>query len=194
MGEDTQGLRRDIQDTRGELTRDVDALTEKVRPSRILDRGVQRTRDRMSDMKDRVMGGAEDAAGSVREGVSSAGETVTDTASDAAVAVKKKTRGNPLAAGLIAFGAGWLVSSLLPATEKETQLTSKAVDTAKEYGQPLAHEAADVTAQIGQDMKSPTQQAVQSVKSTAADAASTIKDEGRSSASTIADQAKPSNS
>ena len=45
------------------------------------------------------MGGAEDAAGSVREGVSSAGETVTETASDAAVAVKKKTRGNPLAAG-----------------------------------------------------------------------------------------------
>ena len=34
MGEDTDGLRRDIQDTRGELTRDVDALTEKVRPSR----------------------------------------------------------------------------------------------------------------------------------------------------------------
>ena len=194
MGEDTDGLRRDIQDTRGELTRDVDALTEKVRPSRILDRGVQRTRDRMSDMKDRVMGGAEDAAGSVRDGVSSAGETVTDTASDAAVAVKEKTRGNPLAAGLIAFGAGWLVSSLLPASEKETQLASKAVDTAKEYGQPLAHEAADVAAEIGQDMKSPAQEAVQSVKSTAADAASTVKDEGRSSASTIADQAKPSSS
>ena len=32
MGEDTDGLRRDIQDTRGELTRDVDALTEKVSP------------------------------------------------------------------------------------------------------------------------------------------------------------------
>jgi uncharacterized protein YjbJ (UPF0337 family) len=57
-------------------------------------------------MKDRVMGGAEDAAGSVREGVSAAGETVTDSASDAAVAVKEKTQGNPLAAGLIAFGAG----------------------------------------------------------------------------------------
>ena len=192
MGEDTHGLRRDIQDTRGELTRDVDALTEKVRPSRILDRGVQRTRGRMSKMKDRVMGGAEDAAGSVRDGVSSAGETVTDTASDAAVAVKEKTQGNPLAAGVIAFGAGWLVSSLLPASEKETQLASKAVDTAKEYGQPLAHEAADVAAEIGQDMKSPAQEAVQSVKSTAADAASTVKDEGRSSASTIADQAKPS--
>ncbi len=35
MGEDTQGLKRDIEDTRGELTRDVDALAEKVSPSRI---------------------------------------------------------------------------------------------------------------------------------------------------------------
>jgi gas vesicle protein len=192
MGEDTQGLRQDIDDTRGELTRDVDALTEKVSPSRIFDRGVQRTRGRMSDMKERVMGSAEDAVGSVRGGVSSAGDSVSDTASDAAIAVKEKTQGNPLAAGLIAFGAGWLVSSLLPASEKETQLASKAVDTAKEYGQPLAHEAADVTAQIGQDMKTSAQEAVQSVKSTAADAASTVKDEGRSSASTIADQAKSS--
>ena len=192
MGEDTKRLSRDIEDTRGELTGDVDALAEKVGPGRILDRGVQRTRGRLSNMKDRVMGGAEDVSGSVREGVSSAGESVAETASDAAVAVKEKTRGNPLAAGLIAFGAGWLVSSLLPGTGKETQLASKAVDTAKEYGQPLAHEAADITAEIGQDMKTSAQEAAQSVKSTAADAASTIKDEGRSSTSTIADQAKSS--
>jgi hypothetical protein len=192
MGEDTQGLRQDIDDTRSELSRDVDALTEKVSPSRIVDRSVERTKGRLSSMKERVMGSAEDAVGSVRGGVSSAGDSVSDTASDAAVAVKEKTQGNPLAAGLIAFGAGWLVSSLLPASEKETQLASKAVDSAKEYGQPLAHEAADVTAQIGQDMKTSAQEAVKSVKSTAADAASTVKDEGRSSASTIADQAKSS--
>ena len=110
----------------------------------------------------------------------------------AAVAVKEKTQGNPLAAGVIAFGAGWLVSSMLPASEKETQLASKAVDTAKEYGQPLAREAADVTAEIGQDMKSPAQEAVQSVKSTAAEAASTVKDEGRSSAETVKEEVKPS--
>jgi Protein of unknown function (DUF3618) len=192
MGEDTDGLRRDIDDTRGELSRDVDALTEKVSPSRIVDRSVERTKGRLSSMKERVMGSAEDAVGSVREGVSSAGDSVSGTASDAADTVRQKTQGNPLAAGLIAFGAGWLVSSLVPASEKETQLATKAVDTAKEYGQPLAHEAADVTAQIGNDMRSPAQQAVQSVKSTAADAASTVKDQGHTSASTIADQAKPS--
>jgi uncharacterized protein YjbJ (UPF0337 family) len=192
MGEDTEGLRRDIEDTREELSRDVDALTEKVSPGRIVDRGIERTKGRLSGMKDRVMGSAEGAVGSVREGVSSAGGTVSDTASGAADTVKHKTQGNPLAAGLIAFGIGWLVSSLVPASEKEAELAGKAVDAAKEKGKPLAQEAADVGAQIGQDLKDRAQEAAESVKSTAAEAASTVKYEGRSSASTVAEEVKPS--
>jgi Protein of unknown function (DUF3618) len=192
MGEDTEGLRRDIEDTRGELSRDVDALTEKVSPSRIVDRGIERTKGRLSGMKDRVMGTTEDAVGSVRGGVSSAGSTVSDTASGAADTVKQKTQGNPLAAGLIAFGFGWLVSSLVPASEKEAEIAGKAVDAAKEKGKPLAQEAADVGAQIGQELKGRAQEAAESVKSTATEAASTVKDEGRSSASTVADEVKSS--
>jgi hypothetical protein len=190
MGEDTEGLKRDIEGTRGELTRDVDALAEKVSPSRIVGRGVDRTKGRLSNVKDRVMGTAQDAAGSLGDGVSSVGDAVSGTASDAAGVVKEKTQGNPLAAGLIVFGAGWLVSSLLPASQKETELATKAVDTAKEYGEPLAHEAAGVGAEIGEGMKGRAQEAVESVKSTATDAASTVKDEGRSSASTVTDEVK----
>jgi Protein of unknown function (DUF3618) len=190
MGEDTEGLKRDIEDTRGELTRDVDALAEKVSPSRIVGRGVERTKGRLSTMRDRVMGTAQDAAGSVGDGVSSVGEAVTGTASDAAGVVKEKTQGNPLAAGLVVFGAGWLVSSLLPASQKEVELAGKAVDTAKEYGEPLAHEAAGVGAEIGEGMKGRAEEAVESVKSTATEAASTVRDEGRSSASTVADEVK----
>lgn len=192
MGEDTQGLRRDIEDTRGELSRDVDALAEKVSPSRIVDRGLERTKGRLSHMKDRVMGSAEDAVGTVREGVSSAGGTVSDTASGAAVTARQKTQGNPLAAGLIAFGAGWLVASLVPASEKEAELAAKAVDAAKEHGKPLAREAANVGSQIGQDLKERAQEAAESVKSTAAEAATTVQEEGRSSASTVAEEVRPS--
>jgi hypothetical protein len=190
MGEDTDGLRRDIEDTRSELSRDVDALTEKVSPSRIVDRGFERTKGRLSRMKDRVMGSTESAVGSVREGVSSAGGTVSDTATDAVDTVKQKAQGNPLAAGLIAFGIGWLASSLIPASEKEAELAGKAVDTAKERGKPLAREAADVGSQIGQDLKDRAQEAAESVKSTATEAASTVRDEGRSSASTVAEEVK----
>jgi hypothetical protein len=192
MGEDTEGLKRDIEDTRGELSRDVDALAEKVSPSRIVDRSLERTKGRLSNIKDRVMGSTEDAASSLRGGVSSAGSSVSDTATDAAETVKQKTQGNPLAAGLIAFGAGWLLSSLIPASEKEAELAGKAVDVAKERGKPLAEEAAGVGAQIGQDLKDRAQQAAESVKSTAAEAASTVKDEGRSSAETVKEEVKPS--
>ena len=188
MGEDTEGLRRDIEDTRDDLSRDVDALAEKVSPSRIVDRSLERTKGRLSDMKDRVMGSAEGAVSSV----SSAGGTVGDTASGGVDTVKQKTQGNPLAAGLIAFGAGWLLSSLIPASEKEAELAGKAVDAAKEHGQPLAREAADVGSQIGQDLKDRAQQAAESVKSTAAEATSTVKDEGRSSAETVKEEVKPS--
>ena len=194
MGEDTEGLKRDIEETRGELSRDVDALAEKVSPSRIVDRGLERTKGRLTNIKDRVMGSAEGTAGTVRGGVSSASDTLTDSASGAADTVREKTQGNPLAAGIIAFGAGWLISSLIPASEKEAQVAGKAVDAAKEYGQPLAKEAADVGSQIGQDLKDRAQAAAESVKSTAADAASTVKEEGRSSAETVKEEVKPSTS
>ena len=180
MGEDTQGLRRDIENTREELSRDVDALTEKVSPSRIVDRSLERTKGRLSDMKDRVMGSAE-----------SAGGTMTDTASGAADTVKQKTQGNPLAAGLIAFGAGWLLSSLIPASEKEAELAGRAVDVAKERGKPLAREAADIGSEIGHELKDRAEEAAESVKSTTTVAASTVKAEGRSSASTVAEEVRP---
>jgi Protein of unknown function (DUF3618) len=194
MGEDTEGLRRDIEDTRGELSRDVDALAEKVSPSRVVDRGVQRTKNRLTNVRERVMGSAESAAGTVRGSVSSAGDTLTDTASDATDTVRNKTQGNPLAAGLIAFGAGWLISSLLPPTEKEAELAGKAVDAAKERGKPLAQEAAGVGSQIGQGLKDRAEEAAESVKAAAAAAASTVKEEGRSSTETVKEEVQPRSS
>jgi hypothetical protein len=50
--------------------------------------------------------------------------------------------GNPLAAGLIAFGAGWLVSSLLPATRREQELADQAKQVAQEKVQPVAQQVA----------------------------------------------------
>ena len=39
-----------------------------------------------------------------------------DATHDAKRAAKQRTQGNPMAAGLVALGAGWLVGSLLPAS------------------------------------------------------------------------------
>ena len=135
MTSDPDQIRGNIEQTQQNLSANVDALTEKVSPPKIMQRRVQQTRSSMTNVKDKIMGGTaertSDLGGTVSSSASSARDTVASSASSAADAVgsapdlaRQRTRGNPLAAGLIAFGAGWLVASLLPATESEQQVAA----------------------------------------------------------------------
>jgi hypothetical protein len=91
-----------------------------------------------------------------------------------------------LAAGVIAFGAGWLIASLLPATEKEQRAATAVKDKASEHSDTLTAPLKDAA----ENLREPAQQAAESVKSSAADAASTVKDETRSATGDVAGQAK----
>ena len=203
-------IRRQIEDTRRELSYDVDALNEKVNPARVVDRRVTAAKGRLTSVKERVMGSAQDttssahgmashAAGSVQGAASSTAGSVQDAASTAVDAVQqapqqivRQTQGNPMAAGLIAFGVGWLVSSLLPASEKETQLASQAESAVREHKDTLLEPAKQAAQEVGEQLKPAAQQAMEEVKSTAQDAASTVKDEGQSAAEDVQGQAKQS--
>ncbi|TFV86024.1 DUF3618 domain-containing protein [Blastococcus sp. CT_GayMR16] len=208
---DPDVIRRQIEDTRRELSYDVDALNEKVNPARVVDRRVTAAKGRISNLKEKVMGSAQDttssaqgmasnAAGSVQGAASSAVDTVSGAASSAAGAVQqapdaivKQTQGNPMAAGLIAFGVGWLVSSLLPASEKEKQLAQQAETAIRENKDALLEPAKQAAQEIGEQLKPAAQDAVESVKATAQDAASTVAEEGKSAAADVqgtAQQAK----
>jgi len=207
---DPDVIRRQIEDTRRELSYDVDALNEKVNPTRVVDRRVSAAKGRFSGMKDKVMGSAQDtrssargnasdAAGSVQDAASSAAGTVSDAASSAAHAVQqapdtitRQAQGNPLAAGLIAFGVGWLVSSMLPASEKETQLASQAESAVREHKDTLLEPAKQAAQEMGDQLKPAAQQAVEEVRSTAQDAVGTVKDEGQSAAQDVQGQAQQS--
>lgn len=175
MGQDTGRMSRDIEDTREDLSRNLDALSDKVSPSRMVERRVQRARGGLYRMRDKVMGSAH----GVGDTASSVGSTVSDTASSTAGTVREKTEGNPLAAGLIAFGAGWLVSSLMPPSQKETEIAGKLVDVAKEQGQPIAQEAAQVGREMGGALKEKATEAAQDVRSSAEDSAKHVADEAR---------------
>jgi gas vesicle protein len=105
-------------------------------------------------------------------------------------AVVRQTRGNPLAAGLIAFGAGWLVSSLLPASQREQELAEQAKQRASEIGQPLVDAAKDAAMEMKDNLQEPAQHAVESVRDTAADAGRTVTEEGRSAAQDVQDHAQ----
>ncbi|CAA9257025.1 MAG: hypothetical protein AVDCRST_MAG57-2419 [uncultured Blastococcus sp.] len=207
---DPDVIRRQIEDTRRELSYDVDALNEKVNPARVMDRRVTAAKGRMTNLKEKVMGSAHDttaqtrgaasnAAGSVQGAASSAADSVQNAASSAVGAVQsapdtivRQTQGNPLAAGLIAFGVGWLASSLLPATQKEQQLAQQAETAFRENKDALLEPAKQAAQEIGDQLKPAAQQAVDSVKSTAQDAASTVAEEGKSAASDVQGQAQQS--
>jgi hypothetical protein len=205
---DPDVIRRQIEDTRRELSYDVDALNEKVNPARVVDRRVTAAKGKMTNLKEKVMGSAHDttyhaqgaassAAGSVQSAASSAADSVQGAAASAATAVQqapdtivRQTQGNPLAAGLIAFGVGWLVSSLLPASEKERQLAQQAETAIRENKDALLEPAKQVAQEIGDELKPAAQQAVESVKATAQDAASTVAEEGKSAAADVQGKAK----
>ncbi len=201
MGEDAQQqqLTHEIARTRDDLTRDVDALSDKVSPSRVVERRVQRTRYGLARMKDRVMGSAQQGTGAVAgtaQSVTGTAQSVAETASDAASStaetVRERTEGNPLAAGLIAFGVGWLVSSLLPPTEREKRAAGAVVDVAKERGGPVAQEAASVGKEVGEKLKEKASEAAEEVKSTAQQGAQHVAEEGKSAASTVKEEVSSS--
>jgi ElaB/YqjD/DUF883 family membrane-anchored ribosome-binding protein len=207
---DPDVIRRQIEDTRRELSYDVDALNEKVNPARVVDRRVSAAKGRVTNLKEKVMGTAQDttyqaqgmasnAASSVQGAASSAADSVQSAASSAVGAVQqapdtvvRQTQGNPLAAGLIAFGVGWLVSSLLPASEKEKQLAQQAESAVKEHKDTLLEPAKQAAQEMGEQLKPAAQDAVESVKSTAQDAATTVTEEGKAAAADVQGQAQQS--
>jgi hypothetical protein len=207
---DPDVIRRQIEDTRRELSYDVDALNEKVNPARVVDRRVSAAKGRVTNLKEKVMGTAQDttyqaqgmasnAASSVQGAASSAADSVQSAASSAVGAVQqapdtvvRQTQGNPLAAGLIAFGVGWLVSSLLPASEKEKQLAQQAESAVKEHKDTLLEPARQAAQEMGEQLKPAAQDAVESVKSTAQDAATTVTEEGKAATADVQGQAQQS--
>ena len=120
------------------------------------------------------MGTADD----VRHTGSSAASSVGEAVSDAPRVVARKTQGNPLAMGLIAFGVGWLTSALIPATEPERKAAAKA----REAAAPLAEEVKGAAKEAAEHLREPAKDAATAVKDTATDAASSMKEEGAAAA------------
>jgi hypothetical protein len=127
--------------------------------------------------------------GAADSGASSAGEMVSsvqDAVTGAPDQVKQQAQGNPIAAGLIAFGAGMLLSSLFPVSRPE----ARAAAAVKEQAQPLVDEMTEAAKDAASNLQEPAQQAIESVKATAADAVDTVKEEGASAARDVKAQAQ----
>jgi gas vesicle protein len=188
MSENPDAIRADIEATRARLGTNVDAVADKVTPSNIVHRQTDKVKDAVFGVKDKVMGAADTATSNVHSVTGSAGSGISSSIGDAGSAIADaphraavKTQGNPLAAGLIAFGAGLLVSSLIPPSQKERE----AAEALKNAAEPVTTQLTDAAKDMAEGLKEPAQEAMENVKATATDAVQTVKDEGQGSVSDV---------
>jgi hypothetical protein len=194
MAQNTLEVRRDIERIRAELDETLDALGDHVRPSRIAERRTRSIRRTFTSARERVMGSASDVASTAGSGLHGAQEQLAGTAKDAPQWVAQEKRGNPLVAGMVAFGVGLLLGSLAPPTEAERHAVDAMSDqlepvrqAAMEAAGSVREQAVDATREAAGHVKGEMQHAAQQVGSTAQDSASDMKDQAQQAAHQVAE-------
>jgi gas vesicle protein len=192
MGQTTEELNTQIADTRDALASDLDALQDKVSPRAVVRRRTSAVGDRWRGMRSKVMGSGGSvnpmSSPSSQTGGSGAVDRLKGGAGDLAGTAEDRVTGSPLAAGLVAFGAGMVIAGLIPASEKESELSQRAVDTVKEHGQPVMDAAKSAGQEMAEGMKDQASQAAQQVKDTASESAQRVTEEGKSSTQRVASE------
>jgi hypothetical protein len=177
MSNNPDRIRADIEQTRADLSADVNALGDAVSPGNIARRQADKVKGGVTGLKDKVMGTADDDPMS---------PSVGDRVEDAGRSVRRKAQGNPLAAGLVALGAGWLLGSLIPASERERQ----AAVAAKDKAQPVTEEVKTVAQDVGEHLKEPARESAEALKASAQNAAETVRDQGQDRAEQVRSSAQ----
>ena len=210
--DDPEVLRRQIADTRANLSRDVNALGDAVSPGNVAKRQAEKVTDGVKDagrsIKEKIMGSddpydtypstpgagqrAQWAAQDAGDTVSDAASSARDAVADAPAMARRKTQGNPLAAGLIALGAGWLLGSLLPSTERERELAVSAKEQAQEKGQPVVEEAKAAAQQVVDNVRPQAEEAAEDLKVSAQEGADNVKGEASTQTEDVKDSAQDS--
>jgi gas vesicle protein len=191
MSQDPDQIRREIEQTRQGLGETLEDIEDKVSPARIKDRQVDRVRSGLQSVRERVMGSNDDPYSSsgpgVGQRVGDAAGSARDTLAQAPNQAIRQARGNPLAAGLVAFGGGMLLASLLPSTEPEQQAAQALRDR---YEEPVKEGLQQVGQEAKERLQGPAQEAAESVKQTAQEGVERTKGDAQSSAQQVQDDAQ----
>ena len=189
MAQVSQELRQDIERIREDLDTTLDALGERVSPRRIARRRTAAVRSRATRVRTAVMGSTQEsgsamtdqarhAAGSAKESAQQVAGRAADDVRAAPETIQQQTQGNPLAAGLIAFGAGLLVATLFPPSEAE----QRAAGTVQARVEPLKDQALEAGREVKDHLQESARESAQQVKETATEATQEVKQQAQSSA------------
>ena len=195
-----EDIRQEIERTRAELSENVNALGDSASPGNIARGQVDKVKEGAAGLKERVFGSPDDPydegmAGDARSRLGETGDNASgmvsdarDAVSDAPGQVKSRTRGNPIAAGLIAMGIGALIGGLIPASQKETE----AAHQLKEAAEPLVDQAKQVMDEAKDNLQPVVQDAVGSMKDVVQDAGENVKQDASQAKDEVTDKAKTS--
>jgi len=175
----------------------LEAIGDRLSPDRVMERRKAAVKLRIQRVRESVMGSPdydEPASQRVRERASDLASSAGGAARSAADRVQHapdtladQTRGNPVAAGLMAFGAGLLVATAFPRTRAEERVVESAgtgLETAKqelrEGGRELAAGAKEHAREAADQLSDTTTQATHEVAQHAKTSAEKVKDQAGS--------------
>jgi ElaB/YqjD/DUF883 family membrane-anchored ribosome-binding protein len=149
MGQDADELRRDIERTRVDLGGTLDAIGDRVSPSRMVERRTNRMRETVRSIQSRVMGTVHDGTQAVERATGSA----VDAVREAPQSVERRTEGAPMVAGAIAFGVGFLAAAAFPPSRRERQMAPALLDEVEPMKQDVVAGATEMAHHLEEPVK-----------------------------------------
>jgi gas vesicle protein len=168
MGTRADEIRNEIESTRGDLSETIDEINDRVNPKRIAKRGKERAQRRFHSVREKVMGAVDVDAGQVED----------------------RFNGNPLAAGLIAFGVGALTASLLPPDRASREAAVALTERAKPVAERLKGEAKEIAESIGSHVGDTAKESAQHLQESAKESVAHVKSEAKSSGEHVKDESR----
>jgi gas vesicle protein len=190
MGQTAEDLRAQLAEQRQDIGYDLEAIGDRVSPGRMVERRQAAARMRFGEIRDRVMGAADSGKHGVHDTMSSGVSTARDSVSGVTQGAAHATEGNPLAMGLVAFGAGLVAATLFPATRAEQRVAAKAQPTLEHAAEEVAPKAREVAGQLKEEVAPVAKEAVSDVTDSAKEAAQHVKEDAQSAARDTGDEAK----
>ena len=160
----------------GSMSEAKATLTEKTSTT------TERTGDLMGRTKSKIRGQAQELSERTGESV----EGVSGQAKAAPTALRQRTESNPMAAGLVAVGAGFLAAALLPPTERERQAAGRV----QARLEPIKKQATQVGRDIAGELQQSAQGSVEQLKERAGEAVERVKQDAQSSTDEVKQEAQ----
>ena len=214
-GEDTAEaaqIRSGIEQTRADLSDTIDALQDKLEPSRLAERVKDQLKEKAAEAYDSAKTAVREATiGKAEKLVSNVSETVSDVAGRAGTAVKDTSssvaqyiRDNPMPFALIGIGIGMLAmnrrkrgpSAYAPGSAFRSNVYgAPEIDDATRSGSSLADRARDMATGVAESARGAAETATSALSSAATgvrDAAASAADTTREKLNYVGDQARQS--